>query len=222
MKRYTILTKAPARGSARVSSIPPVSVTRRSNHTAALIVYALLLALGLGLGSAYVVMQGDPPFGSLRLGPWRTWPKLGSPEADPYMRAITARRGVIPLGVGEGLALSANEDSEGRRLDAGCSYRIGSVTPGARLWTLALYDRDGKPPVSELGRSGFTSSEILRNTDDTFTLNLSRTLMSGNWLQLPASGHFSVVLRLYDMPGAASVNLDATDVPSIERLGCGS
>ena len=221
MKRHAIMTKVPARAVARVSSFPPGSVTRRSNHSAALVVYALLMALGLGLGSAYVALQGDPPFGSLQLGPWRTWPKLGSPEADPYMRAILARRGVIPLGIGEGLALSATEDSEGRRLEANCSYRIGSVTPGARLWTLSLYDREGKPPMSDLGRSGFTSAEILRNADDTFTVNLSRELKPGNWLQLPESGHFSVVLRFYDTPAAAGANLDADDVPAIERLGCG-
>jgi len=216
------MTGDPARAPARASSTLLLPVTARFNPTALLILYALLLALGLGLGSAYLALQGDPPFGSIRLGPWKAWPRLGSSNADPYMRAIVARRGEIPLATGEGLALTAVVDSEGRRLDSGCSYRIGSVTPAARLWTITLYDQEGRLPASELARSGFTSSEILRDANDGFSINLSRDVRPGNWLQLPASGPFSVVLRLYDMPGAAGTGLEASAFPTIERLGCGS
>jgi hypothetical protein len=222
MERQPVWTKLPAFASARAFSILSLPVTSRFNPTVLLILYALLLALGLGLGSAYLALKGDPPFGSLRLGSWQTWPKLGSPEADPYMRAIVAQRGDIPLATGEGLALSATTDNEGRGLDSGCSYHIGSVMPAARLWTLTLYDREGRLPVSELGRSSFTSSEIVRDANDGFAISLSREVSSGNWLQLPSTGAFSVVLRLYDMPGAAGVNLDASLLPVIERLGCGS
>jgi hypothetical protein len=87
---------------------------------------------------------------------------------------------------------------------------------------LTLYDREGRLPVSELGRSSFTSSEIVRDANDGFAISLSREVSSGNWLQLPSTGAFSVVLRLYDMPGAAGVNLDASLLPVIERLRCGS
>jgi hypothetical protein len=222
MERPTILTKSPAHASTRASSILPFPVTARFNPTALLILYAFVLALALGLGSASQALKGDPPFGGVRLGPWEAWPRLGSPEADPYMRAIVARRGEIPLATGEGFSLTARVDSQGRRLDAGCSYRIGAVTPPARLWTLTLYDEDGRLAASDLGRSSFTSSEIIRNPDDTFAITVSRGLSSGNWLQPPASGAFFMVLRLYDMPGAAGANLAETAFPTIERLECGS
>jgi hypothetical protein len=222
MERIAVLTDSPVHAPARTSSTLPLPVTSRFNPTALLILYALLLALGLGLGSAYWVLQGDPPFGGLRLGPWESWPKLGSADADPYMRAIVAKRGQIPLATGEGLSLTAKVDNEGRRLDSGCTYRVGSVTPPARLWTLTLYDEDGRLPASELGRSSFTSSEILRNPDDTFSITVSRSLSPGNWLQPTPAGTFILVLRLYDMPGAAGSNLDASAFPTIERLGCGS
>lgn len=195
---------------------------KRPIPTAALILYALLLALGLGVGSAYAVLNGNPPFGSRHLGAWQTWPKLGSEEADPYMRAIVARRSDIPLATGEGLGLTALADSEGRTLDSACSYRIGPSTPAARWWTLTVYDADGKLAPSELGRSGFTSPEILRDTQNGFAVILSRSLSAGNWLQLPASGPFSVVLRLYDIPGAAGLSLNPEDLPTIERLECGA
>ena len=194
----------------------------KTRQTAALVVYALLLALAVGLGSAYLVLNGDPPFGGRRIGPWSTWPKLGSAGADPYMRAIVARRGDVPLAVGEGLTLTAQTDEGGRDLDAACSYRVGSLTPQARLWTLTLYDRGGNLPVSTLGRNGFTSSEIVRRPDDGFDIVLAKDVQPGNWLQIPVDGRFTVVLRLYDIPGAAGTNLDPRDLPTIERLACGA
>ncbi len=222
MENEALLTNAPRAASMRALSTPLHAVSSRSIPTALLIVYALLLALGLGLGSAYLAINGDPPFGRVRLGSWQVWPKLGSPEADPYMRAILAHRGDIPIAAGEGLALTATADSEGRRLDSACSYRVGSVVPAARLWTLTLYDEAGHLLRSDLGRSGFTSAEIVRKANDQFTIALSRTLQPGNWLQLPPSGPFSLVLRLYDPPGAAGAILSEGTFPTIERLGCGA
>lgn len=216
------MTNAPAVASMRAPSTPLSPVIVRRVPTALLIVYALLLALGLGLSSTYWAVNGDPPFGSLRLGPWQAWPKLGSPEADPYMRAIIARDGDVPLATGEGLGFTARTDSEGRPLDSACTYSIGAVAPIARLWTLTLYDRDGRLPATDLGRRNFTSAEVLRDSQDRFTIALSRNLQPGNWLQLPASGPFTLVLRLYDPPGAAGANLEEADFPLIQRVGCGA
>ncbi|WP_157961378.1 DUF1214 domain-containing protein [Microvirga flavescens] len=188
-----------------------------------LVPYALLLGLVLGLGSAYWAVRGEYPVGGVQIGPWRTWPKIGTPDIDPYARAIIARRAEIPLAIGEGLALTATRDSEGRRLIAPCTYRIGSVMPATRFWTLAVYDRRNNPIRPELGRSGFTSSEILRNSAGGFDLVLSRNAQAGNWLQLTGEGPFSVILRLYDMPGAVGAStLEPHALPSIERLGCAS
>jgi hypothetical protein len=196
-------------------------VSIRRVPTAILVVYTLLLGLGLGLGSAYWAINGDPPFGSLRLGPWQTWPQLGAPAADPYMRAIIARRGDVPLATGEGMGFMASVDNDGRPLDSACSYSIGPVAPIARVWTLTLYDQAGRLPPTELGRRSFTSAEVLRDTQDRFNITLSRTVQPGNWLQLPATGAFTVALRLYDPPGAAGANLEESEMPVIQRLECG-
>jgi hypothetical protein len=197
-------------------------VSTRRVPTAILVVYTLLLGLGLGLGSAYWAVNGDPPFGSLRLGPWKAWPKLGAPEADPYMRAIIARRSDVPLATGEGLGFTASTDNEGRPLDSACSYTLGPVAPIARVWTLTLYDQAGHLPATNLGRRSFTSAEVLRDTEDRFSIALSREPQPGNWLQLPGGGPFTIVLRLYDPPGAGAANLEKGDFPVIQRLECGT
>jgi hypothetical protein len=196
---------------------------RRPLSTAALVVYAVGLALGLGIGSAYLALSGEYPLGAVRVGPWTAWPRVGSAEADPYARSIVTRRGDIPLATGEGLALIASEDSQGRPLDAACTYEIGSVTPQARLWTLTVYDDRGTLVSSELERSSFTSAEIVRNPEGKFTIVLSRDVQPGNWLRLPAAGAFTVALRLYDTPATlGSSALDPRAVPGIDRKECGA
>ena len=65
----------------------------KTRQTAALVVYSLLLALAVGLGSAYLVLNGDPPFGGRRVGPWSSWPKLGSDAAwVPILNAQSCTR----------------------------------------------------------------------------------------------------------------------------------
>ena len=203
-------------------ALPAPRRTAASSAAAAiLIIYALCLGAGLGLGSAWWMTNGDYPFGAVRSGAWTVWPKAGSRDADPYTRAVNARTGGIPLGIGEGLVLRAADDA-GRALDAHCTYRIGTTAPQARYWSLTLYDGAGRPVDTALKRSSFSSAEILRGQDGGFTVVLSREAESGNWLMMPESGEVSLVLRLYDTPAAsAAAALDPRSLPSIVRGECG-
>jgi hypothetical protein len=194
---------------------------RRRLPSAALVVYAVSIALLLGLWSAYWAVSGDYPFGQVRAGPWQATPRVGSPDADPYARAVVARSAEIPLAIGEGLTLTATGDDQGRPLDPRCAYRVGPVTPQARYWTLTLYDEEGHPVSSELRRSGFTSAEILRDAEGRFFIVIAREPMPGNWLRMPESGRPALALRLYDTPVAAgTAALDRRTLPTIERLDC--
>jgi hypothetical protein len=196
---------------------------RRALSSAALVAYAVSIALLIGLGSAYWAVKDTYPFGTVRASTWIAAPRVGSREVDPYAKAVVARSAEIPLATGEGLMLTATGDEAGRALDTHCTYRIGLVTPQARYWTVTLYGDDGHPVVSELQRSGFTSAEILRDGDGRFAITISREPMPGNWLRMPETGRPSVVLRLYDTPVAAgSAALDPRTLPVIERLGCAS
>lgn len=194
---------------------------RRTSRTG-FVLYALALGAALGLASADFATRGGYPFGGTTIGAWTAWPRTGSQDADPYSRAVNARRGEIPLAIGEGLLLTAATDDGGTALDAGCTYAIGGVVPPARAWTLTIAGRGAADPAATTLREGFTSTEILRGTDDRFVITISRDVQSGNWLPMPRpKGPVRLALRLYDTPVAASVgSLDRNTLPAITRLGC--
>jgi hypothetical protein len=187
---------------------------------AVLVIYALALGLSLGLGSASLVTRDSYPLGGVKAGAWVAWPRIGSREADPYVKAVDARKAAIPLAVGEGLTITADKDEAGQPLDSRCAYRIGGDTPTARAWTLTVYDEAGRLPASPTVRAGFTSAEILREMNGTFAIVLAREAVPGNWLPMPA-GRPSLVLRLYDTPASSgSAALETKALPSITRLEC--
>jgi hypothetical protein len=199
----------------------PVLALQRSLPPFAYVLYSLALALILGLGTAYWSVRGTYPLGRTQAQGWVAFPKLGARDVDPYARAILARTGDIPLGLGEGIALLAEVDSDGRALDAACRYRIAGITPVARYWTLTLYGPDGRPVRTELERSGFTSAEVVRDLEGRFEVVLSRMPEPGNWLQTPAGGRLRAILRLYDTPVAGSLSwLDPGSLPIVRREGC--
>ncbi|UHC15633.1 DUF1214 domain-containing protein [Methylobacterium currus] len=207
--------------------------------TVGLVLYALALGVGLGLASANWATRGRYPFGGVALNAWTAWPKIGSRDADPYVRAIHARTGEIPLALGEGLLLTALTDDAGRRLDPSCRYRVAGATPPARAWTLSVERRGHAKEVAKQGadqavkhaapagampppRTGFTSTEVLRDRDGRFSVIVSPTVQPGNWLPMPeGEGSIRLVLRLYDTPVAASTGvLEREGVPSITREDC--
>ena len=132
------------------------SVRRRARPAArlripslVLLVYALALGGGLGVGSAVGILGADYPFGRVRVGPWTAWPQSGSREADPYMRAIIARRGDLPLGLGEGLALT-RDGGQRRPAPGGALPLPPRRRDAARACLDARPLRRGRPPVTLL------------------------------------------------------------------------
>ncbi len=181
----------------------------------------MLIGVALGLFATYMAVERGYGFGAVNAGAWRAWPKTGSPEADPYARAVVARTGEIPLGLAEGLMFIADSDDTGAPLDPKCDYTIRGRTPPARYWTLTLMTPRGFLIDNDLKRFGFTSAEIVRERETPLDVIISASARPGNWLPLGRPAPFVAVLRLYDTIVRASASaIDARSLPSVVRGSC--
>ena len=106
----------------------------------------------------------------------------GQRRCRPLLAGDLARTGEVPLGAGEGIAFTAEDDRPASRCPAHCTYAVVGQTPAARLWTLTAYDSDGRLMVNAAQRSGFHSREIVRRPDGSFVITVSPEVEPGNWL----------------------------------------
>lgn len=186
-----------------------------------LVIYVLLLGIVGGIVSVSWSLGGEYPVGAVSVGPWTSWPAHGTVNIDPYSLALINIKNKIPLGTGEGIQFRATHDNHGQRLVSSCSYLIGSDVPASRYWTMSFYDSNGKALNTSLKRSGYTSSEVLRNPDGKFSIFARTDPYPGNWIQLENRQSFEIILRLYDLPASmTSALLEYQTLPTIIQQGC--
>ena len=182
---------------------------------------ALLLATVVGVGTTWVTTTRGTDIGTLTVGAWTARPRTGTPDIDPYSRATIVRNGELPIGTGDGVTFTATADDKKKELDGRCDVVVSGVTPPARFWTLALYDRKGHLVANSLQRYGFTSEEIVRQSDGSFEIHIASRARSGNWLPTSGIEHYTLMLRLYDTPvGVATRAKRDAPMPAIATVGC--
>lgn len=181
---------------------------------------AAAIAVVTGLGSAYYAVEHGQLVDSVWIGDWVASPNAGTPDADPYSAAAFAKTGEVAMGSGEGLAFVAERDSSGNVLTGNCDYLIVGMTPPARLWTLTVLDGGWRSAAHRNGRQGFHSKNVLRDETGRFSIVLSHTAQSGNWLPLRAAGPLRIVLRLYDTPLTSGSSLIELSMPKISKGVC--
>lgn len=182
---------------------------------------ALLIAVSTGLGATFLAVERGHGFDRIKIGSWSAWPRAGSPDADPYARAVISRTGEIPLSLGEGLVLQAERDEKGEVMNGSCTYSVSGDLPPSRFWTLTAYNRDGNFRENSARRYSFTSSEIIRNAAGKFEIILASEVKPGNWLPVSAAEPFSLMLRLYDTPlSSSATQIDPQFIPRIQKKSC--
>ncbi len=180
---------------------------------------ATAIAIGGGAWSLARVLDNPQGTGALTVGAWTAFPKIGSPNADPYSKARTSREGILALGSAEGIAFAASSDSAGDALRAACSYRIEGNVPASRLWTLvAAVDQPATQDPTRL--PALNSQSILRRADGSFAVAVTAHPAPGNWLEVSGSGLMSLLLTVYDSNIASGSEFTEVIMPSIESLGC--
>lgn len=182
---------------------------------------ALLLATVVGLGATWMTTTRGTEIGALTIGPWTARPRTGTADVDPYSRATIVRNGELPIGTGDGVAFTATADDRKKPLDGRCDVVVSGVTPPARFWTLTLYDRKGHLVANSLQRYGFTSQEIVRQSDGSFEIHIAARSRAGNWLPTGGIERYALMFRLYDTPvGVATRTQRDAPMPAISTVGC--
>jgi hypothetical protein len=181
---------------------------------------AFVVAIVVGVGSAWFAVERGTIFGAVSVGGWTAWPQEGTAEADPYTMAMLARTAELPLGAGEGLSFTATRDADGDLLSGRCSYDVVGSTPAARLWTLTAYDADGALMSNVAERSGFHSREVTREANGDFRIRLASSVQPGNWLPIATPERFSLELRMYDTPLTTGSQLAELTMPAIRKVAC--
>jgi len=183
------------------------------------------VALILGIGSAWYMIERGSPLTTAKVGPWQSWLSEGNPNADPYTRAHLARSGRLPLTSTVARYFAAHTDDRGGGLSSGCEYSIVGSALNARWWSLAVYDEYGSLIANPSNRYSFNSEEAIRRADGTFHINLSRKARPENWLPggTGPDRDLVLVLRVYgsrdtDISGTGQVPPER--LPKIERIRC--
>jgi hypothetical protein len=156
------------------------------------------VAAGLGLGTTWYALTQNLSFGALELGAWRGFPHNGTVGIDPYARAVIARNGELPVGIGDGVTFAAAADDKGRPLDGRCDVTVRGITPPARYFTLTLYTPSGQLVSNSLGRYGFSSQELVRDAAGQFEIAVSPRARPGNWLPTGGIESYVLMMRFYD------------------------
>ncbi len=186
---------------------------------------AFVVALLLGIGSAWYMIERGSLLTTTRIGPWTSWLSEGNPNADPYTRAHLARSGRLPLSSTAARYFTASTDSSGSQLSAGCEYIISGAPLNARWWSLALYDNRGSIIPNPSNRYSFNSEEAIRRSDGSYEVHLSQNARPGNWLSTGSDPdrRLTLMLRIYgarDTDASGIGQIPAESLPKIERKQC--
>jgi len=185
-----------------------------------LLLTAIAIALATGFGLSYYALTDGRLFGAAQIGPWISWPDLGSAAPNPYSRGHLAREAMLQLGRAEGLQFVATMDSAGEPLDLACSYRLDGHVPVSSFWTLSAVDRQGVNLAAPGADLALRSSEVVRNNDGSMSVHVGKALSPGNWLELAGTGPFSLQLTLYDTTAFSGFSSDNDTMPAITRGDC--
>ncbi|MDZ7822855.1 MAG: DUF1214 domain-containing protein [Ahrensia sp.] len=182
---------------------------------------ALSIALTLGITSAYFVSREFLGFGSIQYGQWTAWPNAGTSNSDPYSKAHAARTGKFAMGSAEGLVFIATHDDQDTLLKGNCNYQFAGKIPAARYWTLRITDgqfvRSGPTQTAEYAVS---STSVLRDKDGKISINISKNIAAGNWLQNGGDGNRLLIMTLYDTSIATVTGAATITMPQIKNVGC--
>ena len=180
----------------------------------------VLIALALGIGSAFFSINIVPRKSSIKNGAWITNPLTGSKEANMYLRAAVSLIGLFALNKTETIYYTTFKDDDGNPLRADCDYIIEGGDMDARWWSITAYGEDHFLIPNDGDRYSYNMKNTERDKNGRYKIHLSTTPKKGNWLPLGDGGKFSLSLRIYNPAPNVYENMGTIQLPRIIKGVC--
>lgn len=182
------------------------------------LIMALVVAAGVGVVSAYMMIEKKSASGAIRNGSWAHNANIGATDTDPYVKASVALHGLLALNKSEAIYFVAAEDHTGAPLKGGCTYKVTGKPIAARWWTLTAYGADD---FLIPGAEGHFAVSIHELGEGEFSFPIAPALATGSvGLATAEAKHFTLLLRAYN-PSPSLLNDPAgADLPVIQKESC--
>ncbi|MEY2952161.1 MAG: hypothetical protein RLZZ401_248 [Pseudomonadota bacterium] len=182
------------------------------------------LALGLGIGSAWLALRLHTQAGGVAVGAWRTTALAGSTGAGMATRAAVALGGLLALSREETVYYTARVDSGGQVLRSRCSYRVSGQPPAARWWSVTAYAEDLFLFAQTQGRYSLNGDSAPLDAGGRFAFvtgpdTPKESVGDLPWLPTPGDRGLVLTLRLYNPAPLLVGSPGALVPPVIEMLG---
>ena len=175
----------------------------------------------LGYFSAHWIISGSIGALTLKKSGWTLWSKAGLPDADPYTNAYFAMRSQLPLSAFEEMIFKSSNDTDGIALNTGCTYEVTSQLIPARTWSLAAVRPNGQTFDVNSGRASYNQGNIVRGGNGEFTVRVSASATSGNWLPISTiDATFALNLSLINPERKYIENPEEIPLPLIKQVSC--
>lgn len=182
----------------------------------------VVVALALGVGSAALGVNFITQKDLIGNGEWYTGLTYGSEQAGMYTRAAVAIEALFALNKSEVIYYTADTDDAGQLLQSSCDYRIEgtNLDPYSSWWSITVYGGDNFLIPNEQNRYSYTNKNIEYDENGNFTILLSSTPKTGNWLPTGNQNKIILMLRMYNPVPSVYENLDTIELPHITKEGC--
>jgi len=139
---------------------------------------------------------------------WQLGYGTGDYGTDYVLRAATAYRGLGANLVDDAFYASASVGSDGAKFSSDSKYVIhfnkDEIPPVNGFWSLSLYNEKilfAANPINRYCLGSLSDPSLIVNSDGSIDIYIQRnspdSVRMPNWLPAPASGAFSLTIRLY-------------------------
>ena len=182
-----------------------------------------LVGLAVGVGTALLATSTlvDPMQTVPGHPEWRTKRASGTDQPSMYVRAFSARYGLMGLKRSEAIYYHTIADRQGRTLSSSCDYEITGQGLPVQWWSLTLYANDGFLSRNTDEANHIGSANVSAKPDGTWDIHIGATRNgAANWLSSRNSGaNFVLTLRMY-LPTQAVIDGEVPNLPEIQRTSC--